>query len=157
MLTIGNESFVLDAVSPNLERKLKIRLVPMSTASAVLRQHWQWWFHFFQLVPMSTASAVLRRYRSLIELFTRLVPMSTASAVLRREYNLSSTVTSVGTYVYCFGGIETAYDILLQIRLLRYLCLLLRRYWDTKSRFKFFKLMVPMSTASAVLRQPFQV
>ena len=38
MLTIGNESFVLDAVSPNLERKLKIRLVPMSTASAVLRQ-----------------------------------------------------------------------------------------------------------------------
>ena len=37
MLTIGNESFVLDAVSPNLERKLKIRLVPMSTASAVLR------------------------------------------------------------------------------------------------------------------------
>ena len=34
MLTIGNESFLIDAVSPNLERRLKIRLVPKSTASA---------------------------------------------------------------------------------------------------------------------------
>lgn len=34
MLTIGNESFVLDAVSLSLERRLKIRLVPKSTASA---------------------------------------------------------------------------------------------------------------------------
>ena len=61
MLTIGNESFVLDAVSPNLERKLKIRLVPMSTASAVLR---------------------LILYHFII-------------------------IYNVGTYVYCFGGIET--------------------------------------------------
>ena len=61
MLTIGNESFVLDAVSPNLERKLKIRLVPMSTASAVLRLLW----------------------------------------------NDLSVLTLFGTYVYCFGGIET--------------------------------------------------
>ena len=38
MLTIGNESFVLDAVSLSLERRLKIRLVPKSTASAVLRR-----------------------------------------------------------------------------------------------------------------------
>ena len=62
MLTIGNESFVLDAVSPNLERKLKIRLVPMSTASAVLR------------------------------------------------HNISDNQNNSrnGTYVYCFGGIETS-------------------------------------------------
>ena len=61
MLTIGNESFVLDAVSPNLERKLKIRLVPMSTASAVLRLE-----------------------------------------VVRHQQRIN-----LGTYVYCFGGIET--------------------------------------------------
>ena len=61
MLTIGNESFVLDAVSPNLERKLKIRLVPMSTASAVLRQANEGQRHRHDKVPMSTASAVLRR------------------------------------------------------------------------------------------------
>ena len=66
MLTIGNESFVLDAVSLNLERKLKIRLVPMSTASAVLR-------------------------RALI---------------------FCLFIIIFGTYVYCFGGIET-YQVLL--------------------------------------------
>ena len=56
----------------------------MSTASAVLRQDGKCFcFHFFQ------------------------VPMSTASAVLRLNYVIKILYVKNGTYVYCFGGIET--------------------------------------------------
>ena len=33
--------------------------------------------------------------------------MSTASAVLRRHSHCAERQNSYGTYVYCFGGIET--------------------------------------------------
>mgnify|MGYP001137269145 CR=1 FL=1 len=36
----------------------------------------------------------------------KMVPMSTASAVLRHFHN-SLFLIVIGTYVYCFGGIET--------------------------------------------------
>ena len=58
------------------------------------------------------------------------VPMSTASAVLRPGQNFSFLSLKKGTYVYRFGGIETF--VLAESYLL--------------------VLVVPMSTASAVLR-----
>ena len=54
---------------------------------------------------MSTASAVLRPIGECF-LYINMVPMSTASAVLRRVNSLSNNFKH-GTYVYCFGGIET--------------------------------------------------
>ena len=59
------------------------------------------------MVPMSTASAVLRRPCIHMGNFPILVPMSTASAVLRHSYRISNLCYYGGTYVYCFGGIET--------------------------------------------------
>ena len=81
------------------------------------------------------------------------VPMSTASAVLRHKNLLYQHRGENGTYVYCFGGIETtcpgsllgfylvpmstASAVLRQISgknqntIFWYLCLLLRRYWDS--------------------------
>ena len=58
------------------------------------------------VVPMSTASAVLRHKR-IASFRCRLVPMSTASAVLRLLRIDKVETIDKGTYVYCFGGIET--------------------------------------------------
>ena len=102
MLTIGNESFVLDAVSPNLERKLKIRLVPMSTASAVLR-------HAVRIYVVYDKSGTYVYCFGGIE--------TKASQTIYYES---------GTYVYCFGGIETFAEF--YHLFYWYLCLLLRRY-----------------------------
>ena len=60
-------------------------MVPMSTASAVLRHTLYLFIVDFSLVPMSTASAVLRLDVVFTILGPRGVPMSTASAVLRQK------------------------------------------------------------------------
>ena len=53
--------------------------------------------------------------------------MSTASAVLRHSDNIHTYLRHFGTYVYCFGGIETT-KFKAFCQTFWYLCLLLRRY-----------------------------
>ena len=57
-----------------------------------------------------------------------MVPMSTASAVLRLLEFAIGIFYDNGTYVYCFGGIETYFRLFLKKPKRWYLCLLLRRY-----------------------------
>ena len=150
-------------------------LVPMSTASAVLRHLCLELFYCQSVVPMSTASAVLRLFCCQIY-FT---DSRYLCLPLRWYWDTLLTLyitAPPGTYVYRFGGIETMLSSLLQEVIKRYLCLPLRRYWDSHIIFVFLSStwylclllrrywdfnypiissthnLVPMSTASAVLR-----
>ena len=91
-----------------------------------------------RVVPMSTASAVLRHLRIRVRKWNCWVPMSTASAVLRQD--VAPNKTNKKTRYLCLP-LRRYWDNIFFIHMkisFGYLCLPLRRYWDILSIFLVF-------------------